>query len=144
MTLPLYRLQLACGAKVELMTAKRLKRRFPWLNTEGIALGSYGYENEGWFDPWSFLFALRCGQKAHLSAKISDLFWTIQCRVFWGAPIKASPRQWVPGKLSFCILKLSFCIFSIEFLGFSLKRFWFCILFKENFTNFYQPRSGRS
>jgi len=53
------RVQLACGAKVELMTAKRLKRRFPWLNTDGIALGSYGYENEGWFDPWSFLFALR-------------------------------------------------------------------------------------
>ena len=42
-----HRTQLACGAKVELMTAKRLKRRFPWFNTEGIALGSYGFENEG-------------------------------------------------------------------------------------------------
>jgi len=51
--------QISCGAKVELMTAKRLKRRFPWLNTEGVALGSYGYENEGWFDPWSLLSALR-------------------------------------------------------------------------------------
>ena len=36
-----------CGAKVELLTAKQLKRKFPWLNTDGIALGSYGYENEG-------------------------------------------------------------------------------------------------
>ena len=54
-----HRVQVQCGAKVELMTAKRLKRRFPWLNTEGIALGSYGYENEGWFDPWSLLSALR-------------------------------------------------------------------------------------
>ena len=48
-----------CGAKVELLTAKQLKRKFPWLNTDGIALGSYGYENEGWFDPWSLLTGLR-------------------------------------------------------------------------------------
>ena len=33
---------------------------------------------------------------------------------FW-APIKASPRQWVPGKLSFCILKLSLCILKLSF-----------------------------
>ena len=49
-------------------------------------------------------------------------------RVFFWAPIKASPRQWVPGKLSFCILKMSFCIFSIELLGFSFgSGFWFCV-----------------
>ena len=48
-----------CGAKVELLTSKRLKYKFPWLNTDGIALGSYGYENEGWFDPWSLLSALK-------------------------------------------------------------------------------------
>ena len=54
-----YKVQVDCGAKVELMTPKRLKRRFPWLNTEGVALGSYGYENEGWFDPWSLLQAFR-------------------------------------------------------------------------------------
>ncbi len=41
------------------MTAKQLKRKFPWLSTDGIALGSYGYENEGWFDPWALLSALR-------------------------------------------------------------------------------------
>jgi len=41
-----------CGAKVELLSARRLKEKFPWLNTDGIELGSYGYENEGWFDPW--------------------------------------------------------------------------------------------
>ena len=44
---------------MELLTAKRLKYKFPWLNTDGIALGSYGYENEGWFDPWSLLCALK-------------------------------------------------------------------------------------
>ena len=40
--------QIECGAKVELLSAKQLKRKFPWLNTDGIAMGSYGYENEGW------------------------------------------------------------------------------------------------
>ena len=52
-----------CGAKVELLTQRKLKRKFPWLNTEGIALGSYGYENEGWFDPWALLVALRTKAK---------------------------------------------------------------------------------
>ena len=52
-------IQTSLGAKVELMTAKRLKRRFPWINTEGIAMGSYGYENEGWFDPYSLLTGLK-------------------------------------------------------------------------------------
>ncbi len=41
------------------MSPSKLSRRFPWLNTEGIALGSYGYENEGWFDPWALLSCLR-------------------------------------------------------------------------------------
>ena len=48
-----------CGAKVELLGPKQLKRKFPWLNTDGIAMGSYGYENEGWFDPWALLTGLK-------------------------------------------------------------------------------------
>ena len=54
-----HNMQIQCGAKVELMTPRRLQRKFPWLNLDGIALGSYGYENEGWFDPWALLSALR-------------------------------------------------------------------------------------
>lgn len=41
------------------MTPARLKRRFPWINTDGIALASYGYENEGWFDPWALMSSFR-------------------------------------------------------------------------------------
>lgn len=48
-----------CGAKVELLRPPELKQQFPWLNTDGIALGSHGLENEGWFDPWSLLTAFR-------------------------------------------------------------------------------------
>ncbi len=48
-----------CGAKVELLSPAKLKRRFPWLNTDGVALASYGFENEGWFDPWALLAAFR-------------------------------------------------------------------------------------
>jgi FAD-dependent oxidoreductase domain-containing protein 1 len=29
------------------------------LNIDGIAMGSYGYENEGWFDPWALLTGLK-------------------------------------------------------------------------------------
>ncbi len=41
------------------MTPAKLGRRFPWIDTEGVALASYGYENEGWFDPWALMTALR-------------------------------------------------------------------------------------
>jgi FAD-dependent oxidoreductase domain-containing protein 1 len=30
------------GAKSKLMTPKMLKEQFPWLNTDGIAIGCYG------------------------------------------------------------------------------------------------------
>ncbi|KAL7739256.1 hypothetical protein ACLKA6_008727 [Drosophila palustris] len=53
------RLQNELGARNELLTADRLATRFPWLNTEGIALGCIGLEREGWFDPWALLANFR-------------------------------------------------------------------------------------
>uniref|UniRef100_A0A8C6W217 FAD-dependent oxidoreductase domain-containing protein 1 n=2 Tax=Nannospalax galili TaxID=1026970 RepID=A0A8C6W217_NANGA len=47
------------GAKVCLMSPEQLQNKFPWVNTEGVALASYGMENEGWFDAWSLLQGLR-------------------------------------------------------------------------------------
>ncbi|KAF8565841.1 hypothetical protein P879_08998 [Paragonimus westermani] len=54
-----FHLQTELGAKVELLSKGALKSRWPWLNVEDIELGCYGYENEGWFDPWLLLKALR-------------------------------------------------------------------------------------
>ncbi|CAH1389191.1 unnamed protein product [Nezara viridula] len=53
------KLQRSLGAKVELLSPEELKQKFPWLNVENIALGSHGLENEGWFDPYSLLFAFK-------------------------------------------------------------------------------------
>ncbi|CAG0882431.1 unnamed protein product [Cyprideis torosa] len=52
-------LQQRFGARVELLSPGNLQERFPWLNTEGIAIASYGLEGEGWFDPWALLMALK-------------------------------------------------------------------------------------
>ncbi|TGZ71470.1 hypothetical protein CRM22_002596 [Opisthorchis felineus] len=54
-----YQLQTELGAKVELLTKQALASRWPWLNVEDVELGCYGFENEGWFDPWLLLKALR-------------------------------------------------------------------------------------
>lgn len=54
-----YSTQRYAGAKVSLLSPTQLKERFPWINTEGVALASYGLENEGWFDPWTLLNAFR-------------------------------------------------------------------------------------
>ncbi|XP_076968609.1 FAD-dependent oxidoreductase domain-containing protein 1 isoform X3 [Tamandua tetradactyla] len=47
------------GANVCLMSPEQLRNKFPWINTEGVALASYGMEDEGWFDPWCLLQGLR-------------------------------------------------------------------------------------
>ncbi|XP_044293364.1 FAD-dependent oxidoreductase domain-containing protein 1 isoform X1 [Varanus komodoensis] len=52
-------LQRTEGAKVCLLSPAQMKTKFPWLNTDGVALASYGLENEGWFDPWTLLNAFR-------------------------------------------------------------------------------------
>ncbi|XP_017097823.2 FAD-dependent oxidoreductase domain-containing protein 1 [Drosophila bipectinata] len=52
-------LQNELGARNELLTAERLAIRFPWLNTEGIALGCHGLELEGWFNPLALLSNFR-------------------------------------------------------------------------------------
>lgn len=54
-----HRLQRAHGADVALLEPANLQRRFPWLSTEGIALGSLGCSGEGWFDGYSLLQAFR-------------------------------------------------------------------------------------
>ncbi|KAM8927616.1 FAD-dependent oxidoreductase domain-containing protein 1 [Pelodytes ibericus] len=54
-----YKVQREQGAQVALLSAEQLKKKFPWINTEDVALASYGLENEGWFDPWVLLNAFR-------------------------------------------------------------------------------------
>lgn len=53
------KLQNELGANNEILSARKLKEKFPWLNTNGIELGCHGLEKEGWFDPW----ALLCGYR---------------------------------------------------------------------------------
>ena len=42
--------QCANGADIQLLDATALRRRWPWLCTDGLALGSWGASGEGWFD----------------------------------------------------------------------------------------------
>lgn len=51
--------QRAHGGDIVLLEPDELARRFPWLSTEGIALGNLGLRGEGWFDGYSLLQALR-------------------------------------------------------------------------------------
>ncbi|KAH0564472.1 FAD-dependent oxidoreductase domain-containing protein 1 [Cotesia glomerata] len=58
------KLQNSFGISTSIYTPTQLQRMFPWLNTEGIALGSMGDEQEGSFNPYAFLKALRRKTKA--------------------------------------------------------------------------------
>jgi FAD-dependent oxidoreductase domain-containing protein 1 len=49
--------QRACGADVALMDRADLERRFGWLNSADLSLGSLGLSGEGWFDGYTLLMA---------------------------------------------------------------------------------------
>lgn len=51
--------QRSLGVDVALLDPKALAARYPWLATDGVALGSLGLAGEGWFDGWSLLQAFR-------------------------------------------------------------------------------------
>lgn len=52
-------MQRGLGADIALMEPESLTARFPWLSTEGLALGSYGVSGEGWFDGYGLMQAFR-------------------------------------------------------------------------------------
>lgn len=52
-------LQTGRGADIALLDPEALVARFPWLSTEGIALGSLGLTGEGWFDGYGLMQGFR-------------------------------------------------------------------------------------
>ena len=50
-------MQKACGADIALLERADLERRFGWLNTSDLSLGSLGLSGEGWFDGYALLMA---------------------------------------------------------------------------------------
>jgi FAD-dependent oxidoreductase domain-containing protein 1 len=52
-------LQAAEGADILYLKPDELKQRFPWLNVEDLAAGTWGRSGEGWFDGWGLLQAFR-------------------------------------------------------------------------------------
>ncbi|HET9085666.1 MAG TPA: FAD-binding oxidoreductase [Candidatus Limnocylindrales bacterium] len=52
-------IQIAEGADIVLLSPPELTARYPWLSTEGVALGSLGRSGEGWFDGYGLVQALR-------------------------------------------------------------------------------------
>lgn len=59
------KLQNELGARNELLSPEALRNRFPWLSTEDVALGCYGTEKEGWFDPWALLMGFKKQARAY-------------------------------------------------------------------------------
>jgi FAD-dependent oxidoreductase domain-containing protein 1 len=49
--------QEACGSDVALLDRAGLAKRFAWLNTADLSLGSLGLSGEGWFDGYTLLMA---------------------------------------------------------------------------------------
>lgn len=51
--------QQAAGADIVLMDPAELRERWPWLATDGLALGAYGRSGEGWLDAHALMHGFR-------------------------------------------------------------------------------------
>jgi len=51
--------QIANGADNVLLDPEGLSKQFPWLVTDGLALGCFGRSGEGWLDPYSLMSLFR-------------------------------------------------------------------------------------
>ncbi|CEG46825.1 fad-dependent oxidoreductase domain-containing protein 1 [Plasmopara halstedii] len=54
-----YATQKATGADVQLLDSVALKKRFPWINSDGVEQAILGVKDQGWFDPWALLNAMK-------------------------------------------------------------------------------------
>lgn len=52
-------IQTAAGAKVKILDQAGLTKQFNWLNTDGIAAGSFSFQDAGWFDPHCLTMAFK-------------------------------------------------------------------------------------
>ena len=72
-----YELQRANDVAVELLGPNALATRFPWISTEGVALGSLGLSGEGWFDGYGLLQAFKRKAKSlgadYVTAEVAGL-----------------------------------------------------------------------
>jgi FAD-dependent oxidoreductase domain-containing protein 1 len=64
--------QRANGASTELLDSSGLAARFPWLNTDGVAAGTFGPVGEGWLDPVALMDLFRRAAKAKGVLFLSD------------------------------------------------------------------------
>ena len=53
------KMQKSLGAVVDLLSQHQVKSRYPWMNVDRLKAASLGLENEGNFDPWCLLGALK-------------------------------------------------------------------------------------
>nr|WP_321481706.1 FAD-binding oxidoreductase [uncultured Cohaesibacter sp.] len=67
-----HRIQIENGAPIEWMTPAQMADKFPWLNVEDLAAGTYGTKGEGWFDAHMFLDLVRKGAIAAGAEFIKD------------------------------------------------------------------------
>jgi FAD-dependent oxidoreductase domain-containing protein 1 len=56
-----HRNQLAHGAAVDLLDARGLRDRFPWIEGDDVAGATFGTDGEGWLDPVAALTKVRAG-----------------------------------------------------------------------------------
>ena len=73
-------IQRRCGAPVTLLAAGELARRFPWLDTTGLALGSLGLTGEGWFDGYGLLQLFRRRAMATGARYVTDEAIGLDCQ----------------------------------------------------------------
>ena len=65
-------LQKSLGADTELLLPDDLRKRFPWLSTEGLGAAGWGRSGEGWVDPSMLRALMQSGAQARGVSYVAD------------------------------------------------------------------------
>lgn len=65
-------MQRGLGAETMVLAPAEIAARFPWIETAGLAAGSYGPRLEGWFDNMGLLAGFRAAARAQGAVFVSD------------------------------------------------------------------------
>lgn len=64
---------------INLFSTEELATKFPWLNTDGLSIGSFSSQNEGYFDPWGFVNSMK--KKVIWGCACPIVEYIVDCRI---------------------------------------------------------------
>ena len=90
------------GADIEVLGPDELRARFPGISVDGVGVGTFGAQHEGWFDAWSLLTTVRRAARQRAVDYVEAAVTAFETRDARIAGVVLSSGETLP--CDFCVL----------------------------------------